>query len=760
MRSSPRRRAATLVAAGSLTAALLTGAPPPGAAQASAGAAQEPPAAATQEPPATAETSPPGSPAPPPDAAPPPGAGGLPDPVYQVWIDAEMDDDGVIRGRERLRWHNTSPAPVPDLQFHLYLNAFANNRSTFMRESGGQLRSDEFDQDRWGYEEVLSMTLPGGPDLEPVEEFISPDDGNPDDRTVARYPLPEPVPPGGWVEVTIEFESRLPDIFARTGIHEDFVLAGQWYPKIAVWEDAGVRGRSEAGWNAHQFHAHSEFYADFGDYDVTLTLPERYRGKIGATGRQVEVSAPVGGAGDAAGDGEAAAGTVTVRFVQDGVHDFAWTADPAFEVLRESFDPERDVPAAERERWAGVLGVPERELALEPIEIALFLRPENRGLARRYLDSAKAAIRGYGLRLGAYPYSTLTMVDPAWGGFGAGGMEYPTFITLAGHPLLAVPGLTGLRLPEVVTVHEFGHQYFQGMIASNEFEEAWLDEGINSYYEMAVLEDEGAPVLELPALLSVTPFEMQRQSIAGGRFSDPIAAPAWRYRTSGSYGQNSYPRPAVSLRHLEGLLGAETFHRAMRTFFQRWQFRHPSTADFEATVSESAGTDLDWFFRQALHSTRHLDYAVRRVRTERIREPAGFFWQDGERTELGGEDDGEDDEGDDGEDGDERPERWQSTIEVFRYGEFIHPVTVEFRFEDGTALRREWSGEKRWARWTFRGPSKLAAAEVDPDGVLALDADRLNNGKSVEPEPAPALAIATDVLYWLTSLFQAAALFG
>jgi hypothetical protein len=246
---------------------------------------------------------------------------------------------------------------------------------------------------------------------------------------------------------------------------------------------------------------------------------------------------------------------------------------------------------------------------------------------------------------------------------------------------------------------------------------------------------------------------MQRFSVAGGRFSDPVAAPAWRYRTGGSYGENSYPRPAVTLRHLERLLGGPIFHRAMRAFFERWQFRHPSTADFEATVSEAAGRDLGWFFEQALHSTRHLDYAVERVRTERIREPEGYVWRDGERIELVEEKD------DGGEDG-ERPERWESMAEVFRRGEFIHPVTVEFRFDDGTTLRREWAGEMRWARWTFRGPAKLERAEVDPDGVLALDADRLNNGKTVEADRAPALAFATDVLYWLASLFQAAALFA
>lgn len=709
------------------------------------------------------------------DARPPRRADGLPEPVYQARIEAELLDDGVIRGHQKLRWQNTSDAPVPDLELHLYLNAFANDHSTFMVESGGRLRGDEFDDKRFGYIEVEAIRLAGGgsgatalggADLKGVEEFIAPDDGNPDDRTVARYPLPEPLPPGGWVEVEIDFESRLPDVFARTGIHKDFVLAGQWFPKIAVWEAAGERGRPTAGWNAHQFHAYSEFYADFGDYEVSLTLPERYGDGIGATGRRLSTTGP-------------ADGKVTVTYVQEGVHDFAWTADPEFVVVTDRFDPEADVPEEMRRRWAETLGLPADQLALSPVEIRLLVRPENRSQAGRYLGAAKAAIRGYGLRLGAYPYPTLTLVDPAWGAFGAGGMEYPTFITLGTHPMLDLPPLRGVRFPEMVTVHEFGHQFFQGMIASNEFEEAWLDEGVNSYYEMEVMEDEYPSSITLPGIYELSPFEADHSAIAGGGYTDFPAAPAWRYRTRGSYGLNSYPRPALTLRHLEGLLGEETFHRAMRSFFQRWQFGHPSTADFEATFSRAAGRDLGWFFDQALHSTRPLDYAVRRVRTERVSDRRGFFWRDGERTEVGADEDDDDgdesgaaeveddDDGDDGdddgsgeddEDDDGEPKRWRSFAEVVREGEFIHPVTVEFRFDDGRSLRREWAGRSRWARWTFEGPAKLVSAEVDPDGWMALDVDRVNNGKSVEPDRAPALAYLTDILYWLTALFQAAAL--
>lgn len=238
----------------------------------------------------------------------------LPEPVYQISMSASYEpQDHHIDGSKRIRWRNTSSVPIDELQFHLYLNAFANDRSTFMVGSGGQLRGVKIPEEGWGWIEVESMRLAYGadlveagivaekegvepfrrpfaaavlgepkpidlddrPDLKLVEEFIQPDDGNEEDRTVARYPLPKPIQPGEWVELDIEFAAKMPKIFARTGRHGDFVLGGQWFPKIGVFEDAGDRGRAEPGWNTHQFHANSEFFADFGDWDVRLSLDRK-----------------------------------------------------------------------------------------------------------------------------------------------------------------------------------------------------------------------------------------------------------------------------------------------------------------------------------------------------------------------------------------------------------------------------------------------------------------------------------------------------
>lgn len=728
--TSPRRRLTAVAAVALALAAALTAALADAPAAAQATTAQEPAAAPAAQSATAQPASPPGDPFPP--------------PIHQTRIVATYDPETkLVTGTERLRWRNDSAIDLDELVFHHYLNAFANEGSTFMRGSGGQLRGVAFGKRDWGWIEVESFLLADGTDLAPAEEYVTATASgtNPDDRTVARYPLPRPVPAGGWIEVEIAFTAKLPQIFARTGAHGDYVLAGQWYPKIAVFEEAGEGGATEPGWNAHPFHAHSEFYADFGDFDVTLTLPERYRGKIGATGRRVAESV--------------ADGQVTERYVQRGVHDFAWTAHPAFRVVRDRFDPAADVPAGQRREVARLLGVDEAELALTPVDVELFVQPANAAQAGRYLAAAKAAIRGFGLRLGAYPYETLTLVDPPLGAYGSAGMEYPTFITLGTHPLLAVPPFRHLLAPEIVTVHEFGHQYFQGMIASNEGEESWIDEGITSYYENVVLEEAfGRDAVRFLGL-EVPLWEVTRTGgLAGGRYSDPVATPSWGFLHGGSYGHNSYARPALVLRHLEGLLGAETFHRAMRAFFERHRFGHPTTEDFERSIEEAAGVDLGWFFRQALHSTRTLDYAVRTATSRRETAPKGVFWVDGERREPAG---GADEDGEESDEDDTAAaeRRYVSRVVVFREGEFIHPVTVVFRFADGAVHEEAWDGRARWARWTLRSPARLVSAEIDPERRLALDLDRLNDSRTVEPRYGPVAAFVADLLFWVQAVFTA-----
>src|SRR5579864_7624085 len=200
-------------------------------------------------------------------------------PVVEYTIRASLDErSNVVEGRERIVWRNPSDDPVSELRFHLYLNAFKNNRSTFMRESGGQLRGDRVHEEPedWGYVDVESLRASDGRDLKPGARSVQPDGNDPSDETVLAVPLPSPVPPHGEITVDVAFRSKLPRVFARTGFVRDFHLVGQWFPKLGVYEPAGMRGRTAGGWNCHAFHADSEVYADFGDYDVTLDVPSRF----------------------------------------------------------------------------------------------------------------------------------------------------------------------------------------------------------------------------------------------------------------------------------------------------------------------------------------------------------------------------------------------------------------------------------------------------------------------------------------------------
>lgn len=338
-------------------------------------------------------------------------------------INVRLDPDTrTLFARERVVWRNPSPDAVGELWFHLYLNAFRNSLSTFYRESGGRLRRDTARDEGWGWIEVKSIRRADGLDLSAGAGFEHPDDDNAEDRTVWRVRLPAPVPPGGEIALDLEFEARLPRVYARTGYHRDYFLVGQWFPKLGVYEPAGRRGRRSGGWNCHQFHADSEFYADFGRYRAEITLPRRF--VVGATGRRVERR-------------EHPDGTSTHVFEQADVTDFAWTASPHFVEVPARFSAASEVTPREYEEAAALLGRSPAELRLGDVELRLLMRPSHLAQVGRYLAAARAALKWYGLWYGRYPYATLTIVDPAFGASGSAGMEYPTFVTAGTSALLA-----------------------------------------------------------------------------------------------------------------------------------------------------------------------------------------------------------------------------------------------------------------------------------------------------------------------------------
>lgn len=653
--------------------------------------------------------------------------GADPKPVASYDIRATLDPAAkTIRGTQVLTWLNDSPDTVATLQFHLYLNAFKNEKSTFLRGRSSPPPRD------WGWIDVTRLRLAGGEDLTARLRFIQPDDANADDQTVAEVALPSPVPPGATLRVEIDFLAKLPRVVARTGYHGSFFLAGQWFPKLGVWETRGFRGRADAGWNCHQFHPNSEFYANFGDYRVTLTVPRD--SVVGATGQQRSRVV------------DEKSRTATWVFEQPMVTDFAFAVQPTFVRLEREFDPSRDVPSAERAAVARMLGIPEAQLALPRTRMILLLQPEHRAQAERHFRALVAGLKGYGLWLGPYPHPTITLVDPPHGATAAGGMEYPAFIT----------GGTRWREPasnnfmDETIVHEFGHQYFKELIATNEFEEPWLDEGFTHYTTTRIMEREYEPSrpsftvlgLDLSKWLRLPVqrhWSTNRRQFLSAPATDDLQRSSWGYLDSASYGVNAYPRAAITLRTLENLLGEAVMARVLRTYFERWRFAHPATRDFQAIAEEVSGRPLGWFFDQFVFGSRVLDYRVGSVESRRREEPLGVF--DGppgqpRTTRRVRRDDG-------------KPPVYESSVTIHRAGDAVAPIRILIRFDDGHTEERQWDGQYRWVRFTFLRPHQIAWVHADPERHYELDIRLANNSWQRERQDKAIVHWGGTLVFWL-----------
>jgi hypothetical protein len=603
-------------------------------------------------------------------------------------IDARLDPaTRRLTGTERLTWRNPTGRPARNLRFHLYWNAWREPASTWVfeqrlgRNEGLAYRPAE----DYGWIDISAMTrvTPDGVvNLLPRVRYVAPDDGNREDRTLLDVQLDDAIGPGETATLDVTWSARVPRTYARTGYIGHYFFLAHWFPKIGVL--------AEEGWRAHQFHAATEFFADFGNYDVSLTVPGGW--VVGATGRE-------------AGRTDNDDGTTTHQYVQTDVHDFAWTTSPDFIERHDRFE----------------------EPGLRPVDLRLLLQPEHERQAPRHFAAVRATLRAYGSWFGPYPYSQLTIVDPvsivapATQGESTGGMEYPTLITAGTRWSAPASGTQ----PEAVTVHETGHQFWYGVVATNEVEHAWMDEGINTYATARVMAaawpDRFAAVGRYFGGLLAWPYADVRWSrdLDGNRVNglrgvtarDVPSTPTWQY-WPGTAGATSYNKTALWLATLEGTLGWPVIERALRTHYQRGAFGHPEPADFFAALDEATDQDLSWFIDQVHDDAVAFDYAVSHVRS------------------VGGFDD------------------VASTVVVERRGDGVFPVDVEVRFADGTAARERWDGRAPWHAFTLRGASPAVSVQVDPDLVLQLDLNRTNNSWTARPDARR--AATTWALRWFT----------
>jgi aminopeptidase N len=599
-------------------------------------------------------------------------------------IDARLDEEAkTIRGRQTIRWRNITDQPTTELQLHLYWNAWRDAESTWLRERRMAGLYSPPPDDAWSSMDVTSIHLREASgetrDLTGAMRFIAPDDGNARDRTVMTVPLGRSVGPNEGVEVELEWTAKIPRPFARTGWVGDSYFIAQWFPKLGVLE-AG-------GWNTHQFHAATEFYSDFGVYDVRLTVPRRF--VVGASGRHT-----------ARTDNDD--GTTTHRYQGEDIHDFAWTASPDLIDLSQRFE----------------------HPTLPPVDIRLLLQAERREQADRYFAITAATLQRYGEWFGAYPYGYITVVDPAFQS-DSDGMEYPTFLT--GRSRWLAPDAT--QVPESTTAHEIGHQWWYGIVATNEFEHAWMDEGINTYATARVIAEAKSPNrVELRYFGTFLPWSFRdiavtridNDRLPGYRLNaeaDAPSSPTFHYWPA-TAAIISYNKTALWLHTLEQKLGWPMMQRILSTYFERWKFKHPKPSDFFAIVREVSGQDLDAFIDEVYRSSNTFDYAVQEFRSDRVNDSTH-----------------------------------RTTVVVRRNGEATFPVDVVTTFENGERVTETWRGDERRLVYVYERPSRGATVHVDPDRVLLLDIAATNNSRTLRPRGGDAsLKWSLKWMVWLQDL--------
>lgn len=618
----------------------------------------------------------------------------------QLSLDTEQHR---VEARQTLTFTNPSADTIWTMPFHMYYNAFKNNKTTFLTGALGVPISkpqEAIDNGEWAWITVKKVVDGQGNDLTAAMRYIQPDDGNPDDHTVLEVRLEEPILPYASYRLEMEWASQVPQLMIRTGYSRDFYFMAQWYPKLGVYEAAGTRFAKEGQWNCHQYHRNTEYYGEFGTYRVSMTLPSQF--VVGASGVLV--------------DTKTSDGQNTYTYLAEDVIDFTWAASPHFVEVRD--------------KWADT-------------DIRLLIMPEHLHQQRRFLEPAKQALDFYADYLEPYPYSTLTIVSPPYYGLMAGAMEYPTLFT---SPTLSfLP--QGIRTTETLTLHELTHQYFMQMLATNEQEEPWMDEGFTSFFEAKLLDRfYPAGVVAWDRMgLHISSRELRR-----GRFfsaenikAGPLSAMGYQFE-DGSYRSIIYGKPAVGLASLEGMVGEEVMQEIMQTYFHRWKFKHPGRQDFIDIVNEVVpkyhrerlGDDMNWFLEPMIFGTEVCDYAVSGLSHTKIEEPLGFF-ENTERAKLPT---------------DLAKDSLIASVVVSRLGEMVVPQEIRIVFDDGAELLEYWDGKARSHTFSYRGIRRIVCAEVDPAGKIPLDINQLNNSYTEEQPKPGLLRTCMSLLSWLQGM--------
>jgi len=502
-------------------------------------------------------------------------------------IQVRLDDEQhKLSARIDLEYKNNAPHALNEIWFHLWPNAYSNLNTAFARQAR-EIGSLDFQFSKAadkGRIDSLNFTVDG----KPVSWTY--DTSNCD---ICKIVLNEPILPGTVIRISTPFSVKIPSAsFSRFGHSGQSYFISQWYPKPVVYD--------KDGWHPIPYLNQGEFFSEFGTFDVFITLPQNYT--VAATGNltgcpeeQIRLDSLAQRTARIKNfysedtlDYRSSREMKTLHFHQEKVHDFAWFADKHYHVLQ----GEVDLPKSHRK-----------------VKTAVYFTDVEATLWKDAVAYLNNGIYYYSLWVGEYPYDRATAVQ---GVLSAGaGMEYPT-ITIIGRSGTA-------RLLEDVIVHEVGHNWFYGIIGSNERQHPFLDESINSYYEDRYMEmkypwrgnnitfktmwDEFSGTSGTLKYLSWSYF-------AGLGLDLSSTLPATAYPAT-QYGTDVYFKGSFAMTYLEKAVGRARFDTAMQSYYRGWQFRHPGPADFRAVMQKSLKDSLNWFFDQVIAQPGGVDYKLR-----------------------------------------------------------------------------------------------------------------------------------------------------
>lgn len=509
-------------------------------------------------------------------------------------ISVRLDDKNhIIRGVEEFEYVNNSPSTLDKIYIHLWANAYKNENTALAKQlyKNGETELKFGADSIKGYIDSLNFQSNGQQlKWELDAEHID----------IALIYLTQPLKSGEKILISTPFKVKIPSgSISRLGHIGQSYQITQWYPKPAVFD--------KNGWNQMPYLNQGEFYSEYGSYDVSITLPKNYI--VGSTGdlqteseieflknKAVETEKNIGSMTDndkenmkfPASESE----YKTIRYKQSKVHDFAWFADKRYLVLK----GEVKLPHSERyvTSWA-------------------MFTPKNASLWQRAIEYINDGTYYYSLWNGDYPYNQVTAVDGTISA--GGGMEYPN-VTVIG-------SVGNARSLETVIVHEVGHNWFYGILGSNERVHGWMDEGMNTLNEVRYMQTKypnnsftseqiAGRFIHMDNLDYRAQGDFLYKVLAHFGADQPIETHSAEF-TSANYGLIMYQKTGLVFYYLKDYLGDDLFNKCMQAYFDEWKFKHPQPENMRETLERISGKKLDWLFNDLIQTTNHVDYKIQCV---------------------------------------------------------------------------------------------------------------------------------------------------